>query len=125
MRKDTRLYNVFRNIQYGLISQALAIIFSFINRTLFIKVLGTNYLGINGLFTDVLTMLSLADLGLSTAMVYSFYKPLAEKNYEKLSSLTFFYKKIYEYIAVIVIVIGIALIPFLKYIVNLDSNIPY
>lgn len=125
MKEKSRLYNVLRNIQYGLISQVLAINFSFINRTIFIKTLGSAYLGINGLFTDILTMLSLADLGLGTAMVYSFYEPLAKKDYIKISSLVNFYKRIYEYIAIIVIVIGIGLLPFLKYIINLDNGIPY
>lgn len=125
MKEKSRLYNVLRNIQYGLISQVLAIIFSFVNRTIFIKTLGSAYLGINGLFTDILTMLSLADLGLGTAMVYSFYEPLAKKDYIKISSLVNFYKRIYEYIAIIVIVIGIGLLPFLKYIINLDNGIPY
>lgn len=70
-------------------------------------------------------MLSMADLGFGTAMVYSFYKPLAENDHGKIAALIAFYKKVYNFIALGVAIIGLALVPFLEYIVNLDEKIPY
>lgn len=122
--RESRTYNTVRNIFYGSCSQAFSLILNFIGRTIFIKTLGAEYLGINGLFSDVLMMLSMADLGFNTAMVYSFYKPLTEENYDRLAALTHFYKQVYNFIAFFVAVLGVLLIPFLQYIVNLDSAIP-
>ena len=89
-----RTKNVIINIGFTYAHQILTIILSFISRTVFIWGLGIEYLGINGLFGDVLGLLSMADLGFGTAMVYSFYKPLAEKDYKKMAGLTTFEKKI-------------------------------
>ncbi|OUP72889.1 transporter [Erysipelatoclostridium sp. An173] len=120
-----RVKNSIRNITYRIIAQIATILLRFISRTVFIYVLGVEYLGINGVFSEILQMLSLADLGFGTAMVFSMYKPLATHDETKLSQLVQLYKKIYTYIAVAISVIGIALMPFLQYIINLDTNIPY
>lgn len=112
-----------QNIAYSMLNQILSLVLSFISRTVFINFLGVEYLGINGLFSDVLNLLSLADLGFNTAMTFSFYKPLAEKDYKKMAGLTHFYKKVYFIVTVLVAVVGIALIPFLKYIVNTETPI--
>ena len=125
MNLESRKFNSIRNIIFGYMNQILTILLSFVGRTVFIKVLGEDYLGINGVFSDVLMMLSMADLGLGTAMTYSFYKPVAEQDNKKIASLIHFYKKVYNLIAVVVAVVGIILIPFLQYVVNLDRGIPY
>lgn len=122
---DSRTKNTVRNAIYGAINQTILFLLSFISRTLFIRLLGVEYLGINALFADVLTMLSMADLGFTTAMMYSFYKPLAERDNDKLASLIKLYRKVYNAIAACVAVIGLALLPFLHLIVNLDKPIPY
>lgn len=113
------------NIIFGFANQIITLVLSFISRTIFIRVLGVDYLGINGIFTDVLSLLSMADLGFNIAMVYSLYKPISENDHVKISKLINFYKKIYNIIAVSITVIGIALIPFLKYIINLEKDIPH
>lgn len=113
------------NVTFNLANQILTLILSFVSRTVFIWGLGAEYLGINGLFSDVLNLLSMADLGFGTAMVYSFYKPLADKDYKKMAGLTTFYKKIYTIIAMSVAVIGLALTPALPYLINLDTSIPH
>lgn len=120
-----RINNTIRNIIYRLISQVATILLRFVSRTVFIYVLGIEYLGINGLFSEILQMLSLADLGFGTAMVFSMYKPLAEKDEYKLAQLVQLYKKVYTIIALSITVIGVALVPFLKYLVNLDQGIPH
>lgn len=123
--KESRTIKTFRNFQYGSINKIITMILSFINRTIFIQILGVEYLGINGLFSDVLMMLSMADLGLGTAMAYSFYKPLAENDEKKLGLLISFYKKIYNIIALSVAIIGISIIPFLEYLINLEKPVPF
>ena len=120
-----RLKNSIRNMTYKFISQIFNIVLKFVNRSIFIYILGVEYLGINGLFSEILQMLSLADLGFGTAMVFSMYKPLAENDKDKLAQLTQLYKKIYTIIAISITIIGITLVPFLQYIVNFDQGIPY
>lgn len=122
---EGRIKNSVRNISYRLFSQVASIILKFVSRTIFIYILGVEYLGINGLFSEILQMLSLADLGFGTAMVYSMYKPLAEHDEKRLTQLVALYKKIYTIIAILITVIGISLVPFLKYLVNMDKDISY
>lgn len=112
------------NIFYRLSSQIINIILKFVSRTIFIYVLGVEYLGINGLFSEILSMLSLADLGFGTAMVFSMYEPLAKGDEKKVTQLIGLYKKIYTTIALAILVLGVVLIPFLKYLINLDKDIP-
>ena len=125
VNQQSRIIKSSRNMVFGVGNQILNLILQFITRTVFINVLGAEYLGINGLFTNILTLLSLADLGLNTAMVYSFYKPLAVDDKTKLSALITFYKKIYNTIAIIITIIGCSFIPFLGSIVNTESEIPH
>lgn len=121
---EGRTKNAVKNISFNFINQILTLLLSFVSRTVFIWGLGASYLGINGLFSDVLGLLSMADLGFNTAMVYSFYKPLAENDYLKMAGLITFYKKVYTFIAVGVSVVGIALVPALPYLINLETDIP-
>ncbi|MBQ9118861.1 MAG: hypothetical protein IJY09_02250 [Lachnospiraceae bacterium] len=122
--KDGRVKKSAQNMVMGFIYQAVTLILSFVSRTVFIQVLGREYLGLNGIFSDVLTLLSMADLGFNTAMAYSFYKPLAERDERQLISLVDFYKKIYNVIALVVLILGLACIPFLDYLVNTEQDIP-
>lgn len=121
---EGRTQKAVKNIAFNFTNQILTLILSFVSRTVFIWGLGASYLGINGLFSDVLGLLSMADLGFNTAMVYSFYKPLAENNYLKMAGLITFYKKVYTIIAVGVSVVGVALVPALPYLINLETDIP-
>lgn len=113
-------YNLATNIG----AQSLTILLSFISRTVFIITLDANYLGINGLFSNILSILSLADLGVGTAIIYSMYQPLANNNTKKLAALTQFFGRVYIIIAIVIACLGMALYPFLDFFVNLDVNIP-
>lgn len=113
-----------QNMTIGFIYQAMSVVLSFISRTVFIRTLGAEYLGLNGIFSDVLTLLSMADLGFSTAMAYTFYKPLAEDDHETIAALIGFYRKVYNVIAAAVTVLGLCCVPFLRYIVNTKEDIP-
>ena len=122
---DGRVKKSTQNMTMGFLNQLLSFLLSFLSRTVFIRTLGTEYLGLNGIFADVLSLLSMADLGFGTAMAYSFYKPLAEHDEEKLAALITFYRKAYRIIAVIVTTVGLAIVPFLRYLVNTQEDIPY
>lgn len=114
-----------KNIAASVINQIITLLLSFVSRSVFIHYLGASYLGMNTLFTDVLGILSMADLGFNTAMVYSFYKPLAERNYKKMAALTSFYKKVYSIIAISVAALGMLITPIIPYIINLDTEIDH
>ena len=116
--ENSRTYNATRNIFSGLIKQIMNIILPFIIRTIIIYNLGSEYQGINGLFSSILQVLSLADLGFSTAVVFSLYKPISEKDYKIINALMSYLRKIYRIIGVIVLIIGLSIIPFLKYLIN-------
>lgn len=81
-------------------------------------ILNVNYLGVSGLFSSILTMLSLAELGVGTAIIYSLYKPLAENNQEEVLALMNLFKKIYRIIGVVVFIAGMVITPFLDYIIK-------
>lgn len=125
MESSSRTTNSKKSIIMGIAKNLVMTLVAFISRRLFIYYIGVEYLGINGLFANTLSLLSMADLGFGTAMSFSFYKPLANHDEEKLSSLIWFYKKVYRIIAILITLLGIALIPFLKYIVNVEQEIPH
>lgn len=120
MQNKSRTYNSIKNILFGLGSQVIILIFNFVSRTIFIKVLGTEYLGVNGLFSNILTVLSLAELGIGNAIIYSIYKPLANNDKEKINAIMNLYKKLYNIIAIVILVIGLALVPVLQYLVKTE-----
>ncbi len=101
-----------------MIGQATGVMVSFIARYVFINTLGSVYLGISGLFTNILSILSLAELGVGAAIVYSLYKPLAEEDHLKVKALMNLYKKAYITIGIIIAVGGIIITPFLQFFVK-------
>lgn len=120
-----RIKNSMKNIIFGLGGQIFTTLLSFISRTIFIYVLGGEYLGVNGLFSNILSMLSLAELGVGSAIIYNMYKPLAEKNKEQLKSLMKLYKNAYTLIGITIALIGLAITPFLNFIIKDKPDIPY
>ena len=113
-----RIQKAGKNIIFGYISNLVILLVNFIQRTVFIYVLGKTLSGVNGVYTDVLSVLSLTELGIGTALNYSLYKPVAERNIEKIKSYMRFYKKAYLTIAGVIAVLGIAVSPFLRYILK-------
>ena len=105
------------------VRQALTLILTFVSRTVFIHVLGAEYLGLNGLFSNILSLLALSELGIGSAISFYLYKPLVDKDQDRIRVLMTFYKKCYELVGVFIIVIGCSLMPFLKYIVNFDQGV--
>lgn len=125
MSSDARTKKSIKNMTYGMINKIVSLLLSLGSRYIFLYILPIEYLGINGVFADVLVMLSLADLGMATAMAYSFYKPLAEHDEKKLMALMTFYRKVYHAIAFMVAVVGLLAIPFLKYIIHVEQEISH
>ena len=109
----------------GIVAQVINILLSFVTRTVFIIYLSIEYLGVNGLFTNILTILSLAELGFGAAIVYSMYKPIAQNEYKKTAALMNLYRRVYKIIGCIIGVLGLLLIPFLDYIIKDQSNIEH
>ena len=87
----SRTNNMIRNVSFSFVGQGIGILASFIVRIVFIKILGSTYLGLDGLFSNILTVLSLSELGVGTAITYSLYKPIANKDEEKLKSLMYLF----------------------------------
>lgn len=119
-----RIKNSLRNVITGLIGQLIITITGFISRTVFIQVLGTMYLGVGGLFSNILTLLSFAELGIGQAIIFSLYKPIAENNEEKMCSLMKLYERVYKFLFVFVLVIGLVLLPILPFIIKDIETIP-
>ena len=117
-KDDSRLGNTLRNFKFGAAAQLVVTLLGFVSRTVFIRVLGMEYSGVNGLYTSILDVLSLTELGLADVVIYSLYKPLAEGNTDRLAALMGYYKVIYRYIALAVGVIGLCLVPFLGVLVK-------
>lgn len=125
LNKESRTINAAKNASSAFINKMVFMLLTFISRRFFIQYIGVEYLGINGLFSNILTLLSMADLGVGTAMNVSLYKPIAENDTRKLAALMAFYSRLYIVIAVGVTAIGLALNPFLPMLVNMDSEIPH
>lgn len=113
-----RTQNAIRNAGFGILSKIFSLIFAFATRTIFIYQLGSTYLGVNGLFTEMLSLLSFAELGFGSAMTFSLYKPVADKDDDKVIKLLNFYKTVYKVVAIVIAVLGLSLLPFLNYIVK-------
>lgn len=126
MSKKTRSDYTILNIVSGLGGYVVTFVLGLVCRMVFTRVFSAEYLGINGLFSNVLGMLSLAELGIGPAIVYALYAPLAKNDNSKIATLVKFYGKCYRVIAVVVLLLGLALVPFLDLIVKnppkIDEN---
>lgn len=119
----SRVNKSIKNIIFGFSQQIITLILTFVTRTIFIKYLSVELLGVNSLFSNILTVLSMADLGFGTAILYSMYKPLKNNDQKKLSALMNYFKKVYIHISIIIFCVGIALVPFLDFFIK-ENNIP-
>ena len=119
----SRTENITRNVAVTVITQVLSLLFSFVNRTIFIHFLGEQYLGLDGLFTSLLTVFSLAELGIGNALIFSLYKPIAEGNTFRAQQYLHLYDRAYRWIIGVILIIGLSLIPFLDSIVNISVDI--
>jgi len=101
-----------------MIMYIITILVGFIAQAIFIKTLGNLYLGLNGLFGNIISILAIVELGFGAAIIYNLYRPLAENDQETIKSIMKYYQKIYRVIAVIVFILGLCIFPFLTTIVG-------
>lgn len=120
MAKIERTKNATRNILFGVFLKAYQIVIPFLMRTAMIYFMGVQYLGLNSLFTSILQVLNLAELGVGSAMVYSMYKPIAEDDEIAICALLRLYKKYYFLIGLVIAVVGTMLTPFVPMLIKSD-----
>lgn len=118
MSKESRTEIVIKNSSVAMVCHIIGVLSSFGCRTVFTLMLGKEYLGVSGLFTNILTILSFAELGMGSAVVYRLYEPLARHDEEKILQYMELYKKLYRVIVLVILAAGMLLIPFLGYLVE-------
>lgn len=118
-----RIKNSIKNIYISILTQIIITLLGFISRRVFLDSLGSEYLGVNGLLINVLSMLSLVEGGIGGSIVYNLYKPLAEDDRPRVIALVQLYKKIYGILAVLIFVLSMALYPLLGILVGDTSGI--
>ncbi len=114
----SRTENSVNNITTGIVSQAVTLILQFVYRTIFIQILGVTYLSVNGLFSNILTIFSFAELGIGQAIIFSLYKPIRENDIPKIRGLMELYKRTYRVIGIFIFCVGIVFMPFLQMILK-------
>ncbi len=118
-----RTRSALRNAYWGIISQIVILFLGFVSRKVFLMILDSSYLGLNSLFTNIISVISLAELGISNAIIYHLYRPLANNDTKEIAKLMNFYKRAYRLIAVVVAAIGLGILPFLHIIIT-DQTFP-
>lgn len=121
---ENRTRNVIRASVGSTLCTALSILLGFAYRTVFIRVLSENYLGISGLFTNVLTVLSLTELGMTDALNFRLYAPIADGDTDRVGRVMNFYRRVYLVIAAVILVLGLCLLPFLEHLIKDTSEVP-
>ena len=114
----SRTKNAKRNIVTGIIGRFITMLLPFISRTIIIRILGSEYLGINGLFSSILSVLNLAELGFSGAVIFTLYKPVAEKRDEEVAAILCYLKRIYLVIGSSILGIGLIILPFITLVIK-------
>lgn len=113
-----RTKNATRNVFFGMMLKVYQIIVPFLMRTAMIYIMGVEYLGLNSLFTSVLQVLNMAELGVGSAMIYSIYKPIADNNEQEICALLRLYRRYYRIIGLVIGAIGLCLTPIIPRLIN-------
>ena len=117
--------HVAKNLKFILASELILAALKFASRRVFVFTLGKAYLGLNGLFSDILSALSLAELGFGVSITYSLYRPVAQGDTELIKSLVRLYRRVYRTVGAAVLAAGLALSPFLNFFVKeMPGDIP-
>lgn len=112
--------NAKRNIIFGIINKLIVILCPFITRMFVKNVLGLQYLGLSSLFSSILDVISLSELGFSSAIIFFMYKPLSQNDTKTVNALLNFYKKVYRLIGIAILVLGIGVMPFINNLISGD-----
>lgn len=125
INQQSREINSSRNVLVGAFNQVVILVLSLFAKSIFIKTLGPVFMGLNGLFTNIFMLLSFAEFGIESVMIYSLYKPFAQHSQEEITKVYHFFRKIYLSLALIIALIGLGVIPFLTTIVNTEVPIAH
>ena len=107
-----RFKNSLKNLSASVISQFFIMVLTFVCRTIFVKLLTAEYLGLSGLFTNVLSILSLSELGIGNAIIVHLYKPVADHDEITISRYMNFYAVAYRIIGIAILLFGVISTPF-------------
>ena len=121
----SRTQNVLRNFKFSLVFRVINLLSGFLLKTLFIYELGQEYVGIEGTFSNILSVLSLTELGIGAAIVYDLYAPLAHRNRYQITQLFHFYTKVYAAIGGTIFLLGLLLLPFLDVLITHVPNVEH
>ena len=122
-KKQSRIDNSLRNMTTNFVGYSLSTFLAYITRIFLVRYLSAEYLGINGLFSNILSMLSLAELGVGSAMGFALYKPIADNDEPRIASLMRFYKRAYQIIGCTICVVGLLMLPFIDLVIQEEPNI--
>lgn len=111
-----------QNSIWGISYRVLHIIFPVLQRGLIIREIGVAYVGLGGLFKSILNVLNLSELGFGAAIVYMMYKPIAENDLVTIRALLSLLRRIYRWVGLIMLCAGLAIVPFLRYLVKNDTG---
>lgn len=114
----SRIHNVKNGLVIGVLNNLVNILLPFVTRTIIIYKLGMDYVGLGGLFTSILNVLSLTELGFGAAISYTLYKPIAEGETSKVNAILNLYRKVYRFMGSIILILGVMLCPFLDKLVK-------
>ena len=112
--------NVRKGIAWGIVNKISLLFFMYAIRTMTIYTIGADYVGLNSLFTSILSVLNSLELGMGSALLFFMYKPIANSDYNLLGAILKFYRKAYLIIGVVIFCVGVSLIPFLNYFIKGD-----
>ncbi len=121
---EGRKERTIKNLVFAWLNQMVMLLMNIIVRAIFVRVLSKEYLGLSGLFNNIIALLSLTELGIGTAIVYSLYEPLAYKQEDKIYSLMRFYQRVYFAIGMVILAVGVVLTPFLNLFIQEMPDIP-
>lgn len=119
---NSRTKNATYNTIIGFMVQLFTVFLSFAERRIFVNFLSLDYLGINGLYSNILSLLSLSELGISSVVIFYLYKPVYENDEARITSIVSYFKKVYVAIACVMLGIGLCMIPFLTYVIDSDMD---
>ena len=121
---ESRIQNSIRNFKYGIVNTLMMAILPFVTRTVFIRILGKNYLGIDAVFLNIINLIEIVNIGIGSAITYSAYQPIADGDTPKCRTMFRLYRNCYYVMGGLVLAIGLALMPFLDVLLKNKPNIP-
>lgn len=119
--KNSRLYNSILNVGTTAMATLFTMLLSIVVRAFLNRNLGTNYVGLTGILTSVITSLSITDLGIDSVFIYLLYKPMADRNTDEIGKLMVLFKRVYMWIGTFFLLLGVICVPFLKYLVGAQA----